>query len=79
MACFIDYPIDEFSDDGSDFAKVDVSCMITAAIVAQFNLVYLKEFWVHSLFYEYDGRLTIRFSFKDEKKAMLVKMALQVG
>ena len=65
--------VDEYTTASDQFATYDAIANVSSKLTNE-GFSYPNEFWLAEVFYKEDGRQVIVFEFKDDRKAMLVKL-----
>lgn len=73
MTAIIKYYVDEYSDIPAQFATYDSTANITSKLTNE-GLIYQVDFWIQEVYYRENGRQIVAFEFKDDKRAMLIKL-----
>jgi len=65
--------VDEYTTSSDQFATYDAIANVSSKLTNE-GFSYPNEFWLAEVFYKDDGRQVIVFEFKNDRKAMLVKL-----
>jgi|TARA_B110000908_G_scaffold159868_1_gene202528 hypothetical protein len=69
----IKYYVDEYTDIPAQVATFDSVANI-ASKITQEGFIYGLDFCIHEVYYRENGRQIVAFEFKDEQRAMLIKL-----
>jgi hypothetical protein len=73
MPAVIKFYTDEYSEHTDQFATYDAIANLASALTEE-GFTYRIDYWIISSSYNNDGRQIIAFEFKDERRAMLLKL-----
>lgn len=73
MLAVIKFYTDEYSEHTDQFATYDAIANIASALSEE-GFIYRTDYWIISSSYNSDGRQVLAFEFKDERRAMLLKL-----
>jgi hypothetical protein len=65
--------VDEYTTSSDQFATYDAIANVSSKLTNE-GFSYPNDFWLAEVFYKDDGRQVIVFEFKNDRKAMLVKL-----
>ena len=69
----IEYYVDEYSLIPDNFATFDAAARV-ASMLTEEGFKYQDDFWIQEINYKENGRQVVTFQFKDEQRAMLIKL-----
>jgi hypothetical protein len=73
MPAVIKFYTDEYTEHNDQFATYDAIANIVSALTEE-GFAYKINYWIVSSSYDSGGRQILAFEFKDERKAMLLKL-----
>jgi hypothetical protein len=73
MPAIIKFYTDEYSEHTDQFAPYDAIENLASALTEE-GFTYRTDYWIISSSYNNDGRQVLAFEFKDERRAMLLKL-----
>ena len=73
MPAVIKFYTDEYSEHTDQFATYDAIANLASALTGE-GFTYKTDYWIISSSYNNDGRQVLAFEFKDERRAMLLKL-----
>ena len=73
MPAIIKFYTDEYSKHTDQFATYDAIANLASALTEE-GFTYRTDYWIISSSYNNDGRQVLAFEFKDERRAMLLKL-----
>tara|TARA_B100000809_G_scaffold221524_1_gene229875 strand:- start:320 stop:556 length:237 start_codon:yes stop_codon:yes gene_type:complete len=65
--------VDEYTTSSDQFATYDAIANVSSKLTNE-GFSYPNDFWLAEVFYKEDGRQVVVFEFKNDRKAMLVKL-----
>ena len=73
MPAVIKFYTDEYTNNKDMFATYDAIANLASALTEE-GFTYRTDYWIISSSYNNDGRQVLAFEFKDERRAMLLKL-----